>query len=108
MHAVLGVLFIATGIAAFAWPDLTFVALANLVAWFLIFRGTFEIIIAFASRGEELWWVRQSHPRDHGARPGVPTERIRADVHAIGRDLILRAKDHVASWPLPEVIRPIT
>jgi uncharacterized membrane protein HdeD (DUF308 family) len=58
LHAVLGVLFIVTGFGALAWPDRTFLVLANLVAWFLLFKGTFDIIIAFAMRGQELWWVQ--------------------------------------------------
>ena len=55
---MLGVLFIVTGFAALAWPDRTFLVLANLVAWFLIFKGTLDIVIAFAMKGEELWWVQ--------------------------------------------------
>lgn len=58
LHALLGVLFIVTGFAALAWPDRTFLVLANLVAWFLIFKGTLDIVIAFAMKGEELWWVQ--------------------------------------------------
>ncbi len=58
LHAVLGILFIITGVLAIAWPDETFVVLANLVAWFLLFKGTLDIIIAFATKGQELWWVQ--------------------------------------------------
>lgn len=58
LHAVLGILFIITGILAIAWPDQTFVVLANLVAWFLLFKGTLDIIVAFATKGRELWWVQ--------------------------------------------------
>jgi uncharacterized membrane protein HdeD (DUF308 family) len=57
-HALLGLLFIGTGILAVAWPQKTFVVLANLVAWFLLFKGTFDLILAFATKGEELWWAR--------------------------------------------------
>jgi uncharacterized membrane protein HdeD (DUF308 family) len=58
LHALLGVLFILTGFAALAWPGRTFLVLANLVAWFLLFKGTFDIVIAFAMKGQELWWVQ--------------------------------------------------
>jgi uncharacterized membrane protein HdeD (DUF308 family) len=57
LHAVLGVLFILTGIATLAWPGRTFLVLVNLVAWFLLFKGTLNIIVAFATKGAELWWV---------------------------------------------------
>jgi uncharacterized membrane protein HdeD (DUF308 family) len=58
LHALLGVLFIATGFASLAWPGRTFIVLANLVAWFLLFKGTLDLIVAFATRGEELWWIQ--------------------------------------------------
>jgi uncharacterized membrane protein HdeD (DUF308 family) len=58
LHGLMGVLFILTGIAALAWPSRTFVILANIIAWFLLFKGTFDIIIAFAMRPLELWWVQ--------------------------------------------------
>ena len=58
LHATLGVLFIITGIAALAWPSKTFVILANLVAWFLLFKGILDLVVAFAMKGEELWWVQ--------------------------------------------------
>ena len=50
---------IGAGIVAFAWPAATFVVLAKLVAWLLLFRGVFGIIGAFESRhaGIELWWI---------------------------------------------------
>lgn len=57
-HALLGVLFLVGGIIAVAWPGATFVTLARLFAWYLVFKGTFDIITAFALRGLELWWVR--------------------------------------------------
>lgn len=57
LHAILGVLFIATGFATLTWPGRTFLVLANLVAWFLLFKGTLDIIVAFATKGQELWWV---------------------------------------------------
>ena len=57
-HALLGVLFLVGGIIAVAWPGATFVILARIFAWYLLFKGTFDIVTAFALRGLELWWVR--------------------------------------------------
>ena len=57
VHAVLGVIFIAAGIVAFFRPEGTFVALASIVAWVLLFKGIFDIILAFMVHPAHLWWV---------------------------------------------------
>ena len=57
-HALLGVLFLAGGIAAFVWPESTFVVLADLIGWYLLFLGTFEVVESIATRRTELWWLR--------------------------------------------------
>ena len=57
VHGVLGVVFIAAGIVAFFRPQGTFVALAAIVAWVLLFKGIFDIILAFVSHPAHLWWV---------------------------------------------------
>jgi len=56
-HALLGVAFLAGGIIAFAWPESTFVVLSRLIAWYLLFLGTFEIIESLSVRGT-LWGLR--------------------------------------------------
>jgi uncharacterized membrane protein HdeD (DUF308 family) len=56
-HGVLGVLFVAAGIVAFFRPQGTFVALAAIVAWVLLFKGIFDIVLALISHPEHLWWV---------------------------------------------------
>lgn len=57
-HALLGVLFLVGGILAFAWPHTTFVVLARLIAWYLLFVGAFQVIEALAFRRSDLWWLR--------------------------------------------------
>jgi uncharacterized membrane protein HdeD (DUF308 family) len=57
VHAVLGVIFIAAGIVAFFQPQGTFVALASIVAWVLLFKGIFDIVLAFMVHPAHLWWV---------------------------------------------------
>lgn len=57
-HVVLGVLLLLTGIAVLAWPGRSFLVIANLVAWFILIKGTADVVLAFATRGQELWWVR--------------------------------------------------
>jgi uncharacterized membrane protein HdeD (DUF308 family) len=56
-HCILGVLFIAAGIVAFFRPQGTFVALASIVAWVLLFKGIFDIVLAFVTHPAHLWWV---------------------------------------------------
>jgi uncharacterized membrane protein HdeD (DUF308 family) len=48
----LGVLAIAAGIAAFAWPGLTLLMLATIIAVSAIVRGAFEIFAAISLRKE--------------------------------------------------------
>jgi uncharacterized membrane protein HdeD (DUF308 family) len=50
LHAVLGVLFLITGIFAFIEPFQTFGILALLIGWYLLFKGTFEVIYSIAER----------------------------------------------------------
>jgi uncharacterized membrane protein HdeD (DUF308 family) len=57
IHVVLGLAFVAIGIAAFAHPENTFKALASIFAFFLLIRGTFQIVVSFLLRPAELWWI---------------------------------------------------
>jgi len=59
LHGILGVIFVVAGIVAFANPDWTFLALASIIGWWFLFKGTFDVIAAFALKHEnDLWWVR--------------------------------------------------
>jgi uncharacterized membrane protein HdeD (DUF308 family) len=59
LHALLAFVFIATGIVAFIHPGNTFLALAAVFSFFLIFAGTFDIVIAISTRHEiEIWWLQ--------------------------------------------------
>ena len=57
VHGILGVLFVVAGVVAFFRPAGTFAALAALVAWVLLFKGIFDIVLALVSHPEHLWWV---------------------------------------------------
>lgn len=57
VHGILGVVFIAAGIVAFFRPQGTFVALASIVAWVLLFKGIFDIFLAFMVHPAHLWWI---------------------------------------------------
>ena len=59
LHAFLVVVFIAAGIVAFVHPGNTFRALAAVFSFFLVFAGTFDIIISISARHEiEVWWLQ--------------------------------------------------
>ena len=56
-HAGLGILFVIGGIWAFAYPGQTFGTLAVLFGWYLLIKGTFDIVTAFMFHGTPLWWM---------------------------------------------------
>jgi uncharacterized membrane protein HdeD (DUF308 family) len=59
LYGVLAVVFIAAGVVSFIHPGDTFVALAAVVSFFLVFAGTFDIITAISARHEvEVWWLQ--------------------------------------------------
>ena len=59
LNAVLALAFLAAGVVAFVHPGNTFVALAAIFSFFLIFAGTFDIIMSIAARHEvEVWWLQ--------------------------------------------------
>jgi len=59
LYGVLAVVFIVSGIVSFIHPGDTFVALAAVISFFLVFAGTFDIILAISARHEmEAWWLQ--------------------------------------------------
>jgi uncharacterized membrane protein HdeD (DUF308 family) len=56
-RAILGVLFVVAGIVAFFQPAGTFVALASLFAWVVLFKGIFDVTVALVGPKIGLWWV---------------------------------------------------
>jgi uncharacterized membrane protein HdeD (DUF308 family) len=59
LNGVLAVAFLVTGVVAFVHPGNTFVALAAVFSFFLLFAGIFDIIMSIAARHEiEVWWLQ--------------------------------------------------
>ena len=56
-HIGLAIAFALIGVAAYVHPENTFRALASIFAFYLLLRGTFDIIGALLARPAELWWV---------------------------------------------------
>jgi uncharacterized membrane protein HdeD (DUF308 family) len=57
VHGLLGAIFIVAGVVAFFEPAGTFVALASIVGWVLLFKGIVDITLALTNREAELWWL---------------------------------------------------
>ena len=56
-HALLAALFVFGGIFAFVYPGETFGTLALIFAWYLLIKGTFDVVLAFMMHGEHFWWL---------------------------------------------------
>jgi uncharacterized membrane protein HdeD (DUF308 family) len=59
LHILFGVIAIVAGLLALIWPGQTFLVLAAIVAWYILFAGIMDIVIAFSTREEnDLWWLQ--------------------------------------------------
>jgi uncharacterized membrane protein HdeD (DUF308 family) len=59
LHAILGVLFAIAGIWALVHPHNAFATIAALIGLFILFKGIFDLTVAFVTKSEfELWWVQ--------------------------------------------------
>jgi uncharacterized membrane protein HdeD (DUF308 family) len=58
VRAGLGVLFALIGVVALAYPNRTFVEVAAIFSFFLLLKGSFDMLTALMLRREvDLWWV---------------------------------------------------
>jgi uncharacterized membrane protein HdeD (DUF308 family) len=57
VHAGLGGLFALGGICAFWYPDQTVGALSLLFGWYLLVKGTFDVVFSAIAHGMHLWWL---------------------------------------------------
>jgi hypothetical protein len=59
LHIVLGILFAITGLVCLFYPGRTFITVASIFGWFLLFKGTFDIINSLILKTEhDLWWLQ--------------------------------------------------
>jgi uncharacterized membrane protein HdeD (DUF308 family) len=59
LNGILAIIFLIAGVVAFIHPGNTFVALAAVFSFFLLFAGIFDIIQSIAARKEiEVWWLQ--------------------------------------------------
>lgn len=57
-HGLLGIAFVVIGVIAFIHPGNTFAALAGVFSFFLVLKGSFDIVVAIVAHGEPLWWLQ--------------------------------------------------
>jgi uncharacterized membrane protein HdeD (DUF308 family) len=57
LYTVGGVLSIIAGIIALVWPDATLLVISIFIAWFLLFRGIFDLVAALTNTHADYWWV---------------------------------------------------
>jgi len=58
LHGVLAVAFLVIAIVSFVHPGDTFTALAAVMSFYFVLKGTFDIVLALATRPEnDLWWL---------------------------------------------------
>jgi uncharacterized membrane protein HdeD (DUF308 family) len=59
VHGILGTLFIITGIWALVHPHNAFATLAALMAFFLLVKGIYDIMVSFIAKEQfEIWWLQ--------------------------------------------------
>ncbi len=59
VRGILGVLFAIAGVWALVHPHAAFTTLAELMAFFLVFKGTFDLMVAFMTKNQfDLWWLQ--------------------------------------------------
>jgi uncharacterized membrane protein HdeD (DUF308 family) len=55
---LLGVISIIAGIIALVWPGQTFLVLAAIIGWYLMFRGVFDLVTAIMTKDvNDMWWL---------------------------------------------------
>jgi uncharacterized membrane protein HdeD (DUF308 family) len=59
LHILFGLIAIAAGILALMWPGQTFLILAAIIGWYVLFAGIIDIVMSLAMRDEnDLWWLQ--------------------------------------------------
>jgi Short repeat of unknown function (DUF308) len=59
LYILIGIVSIIAGFIALIWPGQTFLVLAAIVGWLLLFYGIIDIVFAFSTRHlEGMWWMQ--------------------------------------------------
>jgi uncharacterized membrane protein HdeD (DUF308 family) len=59
LHVLFGLIAIAAGVMALIWPGQTFLVLAAIIGWYILFAGIMDIVTSLATRDiNDLWWLQ--------------------------------------------------
>jgi uncharacterized membrane protein HdeD (DUF308 family) len=59
VHGAVGAIFIVIGVVAFFKPGGTFVALAAVMSFFFVIKGTFDVVVSVLTREvSPMWWLQ--------------------------------------------------
>jgi uncharacterized membrane protein HdeD (DUF308 family) len=57
VHAVVGLIFATGAVTTWAYPGQTFGTLALFFGWYLLIKGTTDVVLALTRHGTHLWWL---------------------------------------------------
>jgi uncharacterized membrane protein HdeD (DUF308 family) len=59
LHILFAVIAIIAGILALIWPGQTFLVLAAIIGWYILFAGIMDIVISISTKEDnDLWWLQ--------------------------------------------------
>jgi uncharacterized membrane protein HdeD (DUF308 family) len=59
LHILFGAIAIIAGIMALIWPGQTFLVLAAIIGWYVLFAGIFDVVTSISTRDDnDLWWLQ--------------------------------------------------
>ena len=59
LYITIGIISIIAGIVALAWPGETFLVLAAIIGWLLLFYGIVDVVVSIGTRHiQDLWWLQ--------------------------------------------------
>jgi uncharacterized membrane protein HdeD (DUF308 family) len=59
LHVTFGVIGVIAGFLALVWPGQTFLVLAAIIGWYVMFAGILDLAAAFATKDvNEVWWLQ--------------------------------------------------
>ena len=59
LYITIGIISIIAGIVALVWPGETFLVLAAIIGWLLLFYGIVDVVVSIGTRHiQDLWWLQ--------------------------------------------------
>jgi len=59
LYLTIGIISIIAGIVALVWPGETFLVLAAIIGWLLLFYGIVDVVVSIGTRHiQDLWWLQ--------------------------------------------------